>query len=228
MGNHKTHTHYTGYDLQCMMYLILLPQIIFLPPFIMSFIYFPGCGLKCRENPLELVFVIDSSESVGPENFELVKDFVNALIDQVSVSREASHVGVVLYSHVNMVVAGLQQSSQTDIKAAIRQMPYLGEGTFTGSAIHRATQLFQASRPGVRKVALVLTDGQADPRDVMQFEETSREAHAKGVEMFAIGVMNKTDPDYGQFQAEMNAIASDPDEEHVFLIDDFSTLYSKH
>lgn len=194
----------------------------------MSYINFPGCGLKCRESPLELVFVIDSSESVGPENFELVKDFVNALIDRVSVSREASRIGVVLYSHVDMVVASLQQqSSQDDIKAAIRKMPYLGEGTFTGSAIHRANQLFQASRPGVRKVAVVLTDGQADPRDVMQFDETATEAHRKGIELFAIGVMNKTDPLYGEFQAEMNIIASDPDEEHVYFIDDFSTLSSK-
>lgn len=194
----------------------------------MSFIYFPGCGLKCRESPLELVFVIDSSESVGPENFELVKDFVNALIDRVSVSREATRIGVVLYSHVDVVVASLQQqSSEDDIKAAVRKMPYLGEGTFTGSAIHRATQLFQASRPSVRKVAVVLTDGQADPRDVMQFEEMAREAHGKGIEMFAIGVMNRSDPLYGEFQAEMNVIASYPDKEHVYLIDDFSTLPSK-
>uniref|UniRef100_A0A3B4UIF5 Collagen, type XXVIII, alpha 1a n=1 Tax=Seriola dumerili TaxID=41447 RepID=A0A3B4UIF5_SERDU len=184
-----------------------------------------GCGLKCRESPLELVFVIDSSESVGPENFELVKDFVNALIDRVSVSREASQIGVVLYSHVDMVVVSLQQQySQEDVKAAVRKMPYLGEGTFTGSAIHRANQLFQASRPGVRKVAVVLTDGQADPRDVMQFEETATEAHAEGIEMFVIGVVNRTDPLSEEFQAEMNAIASDPDEEHVYLIDDFRTL----
>ncbi|XP_056255603.1 collagen, type XXVIII, alpha 1a [Seriola aureovittata] len=184
-----------------------------------------GCGLKCRESPLELVFVIDSSESVGPENFELVKDFVNALIDRVSVSREASRIGVVLYSHVDMVVVSLQQQySQEDVKAAVRKMPYLGEGTFTGSAIHRANQLFQASRPGVRKVAVVLTDGQADPRDVMQFEETATQAHAEGIEMFVIGVVNRTDPLSEEFQAEMNAIASDPDEEHVYLIDDFRTL----
>ncbi|XP_073318957.1 collagen, type XXVIII, alpha 1a [Pagrus major] len=184
-----------------------------------------GCGLKCRESPLELVFVIDSSESVGPENFELVKDFVNALIDRVSVSREASRIGVVLYSHVDMVVVSLQQqSSQDDIKAVIRKMPYLGEGTFTGSAIHRANQLFQASRPGVRKVAVVLTDGQADSRDVMQFEQTATEAHEEGIEMFAIGVVNRTDPLYEAFRAEMNVIASDPDEEHVYLIDDFRAL----
>lgn len=172
--------------------------------------------------------MIDSSESVGPENFEIVKDFVNALIDRVSVSQEASHVGVVLYSHVDMVVVSLQQqSSQDNIKAAVRRMPYLGEGTFTGSAIHRANLLFKASRPGVRKVAVVLTDGQADPRDVMQFEETATQAHAEGIEMFVIGVVNRTDPLFEQFQAEMNIIASDPDEEHVYLIDDFRTLPSK-
>ncbi|XP_040909480.1 collagen, type XXVIII, alpha 1a [Toxotes jaculatrix] len=184
-----------------------------------------GCGLKCRESPLELVFVIDSSESVGPENFELVKDFVNAIIDRVSVSQDASQIGVVLYSHVDMVVVSLQQQpSQDDIKAAVRNMPYLGEGTFTGSAIHRANQLFKASRPGVRKVAVVLTDGQADPRDVMKFEETATEAHAEGIEMFVIGVANKTDPLYKEFQAEMKVIASDPDEEHVYIIDNFREL----
>ncbi|XP_034747782.1 collagen, type XXVIII, alpha 1a [Etheostoma cragini] len=184
-----------------------------------------GCGLKCRSSPLELVFVIDSSESVGPENFELMKDFVTGVIEQLPVSRDAGRIGVVLYSHVDMVVVSLQQQlSRDDVKAAVRKMPYLGEGTFTGSAIHRANQLFLASRPGVRKVAVVLTDGLADARDVMQFEETSTEAHAEGVEMFVIGVTNKTDPLYEEFRAQMDVIASDPDEEHFFLIEDFRTL----
>lgn len=189
---------------------------------------FPGCGLKCSESPLDLVFVIDSSESVGPENFELVKDFVNGLIDRMTVSQEAGQIGAVLYSHVDVVVASLQQqSSQNDIKAAVRNMPYLGEGTFTGSAIHRANQLFRASRRGVRKVAMILTDGQADSRDMVQFEEAAREAHADGIEMFVIGVMNTTDPLYETFQDEINIMASDPDEEHVFIINDFRTLSSK-
>lgn len=173
--------------------------------------------------------MIDSSESVGPENFKLVKDFVNTVIEQLPVSRDAGRIGVVLYSHVDMVVVSLQQQlSQDDVKAAVRKMPYLGEGTFTGSAIHRANQLFQASRPGVRKVAVVLTDGHADARDVMQFEETATEAHTEGIEMFVIGVANKTDPLYEEFQAQMDVIASDPDEEHVYLIDDFRMLPSKH
>ncbi|KAJ8415940.1 hypothetical protein AAFF_G00404970 [Aldrovandia affinis] len=184
-----------------------------------------GCGVKCRESPLELVFVIDSSESVGPDNFNMVKDFVNALVDRVSVSREATRVGVVLYSHINVVVVSLQQLSHPDdVKAAVRKMTYLGEGTFTGSAIQRANQIFQASRPGVRKVEIVITDGQADKRDVVKLEDAVTEAHDANVEVFVIGVANQSDPFYFDFRNEMNVIASGPIEEHVYLIEDFMTL----
>uniref|UniRef100_A0A8C7PI37 Collagen, type XXVIII, alpha 1b n=1 Tax=Oncorhynchus mykiss TaxID=8022 RepID=A0A8C7PI37_ONCMY len=164
----------------------------------MIFSLSPGCGVKCRESPLEMVFVIDSSESVGPDNFNVVKDFVNALVDRASVSRETTHVGVVLYN--------------------------LGPGTFTGSAIHQANQVFRAARPGVRKVAIVITDGQADERDTVRLEEAVKEANGSNIEMFVIGVVNESDPLYEEFKKELHLMASDPDREHVYLIDDFRTL----
>ena len=170
--------------------------------------------------------MVDGSESVGPRNFRRAKDFVSAVIEQLSVSREAVRVGVVLYSHVNVVVTSLQQH-HSQLKASVRDMQYLGEGTFTGSAIHRATQLFRASRPGARQVALVLTDGQADPRDAVRVDAAAAEAHALGIEMFVIGVMNHTDPLYQDFSAEMEVIASDPAERHVYLIHDFSFLHGE-
>uniref|UniRef100_A0A8C9SIJ7 VWFA domain-containing protein n=1 Tax=Scleropages formosus TaxID=113540 RepID=A0A8C9SIJ7_SCLFO len=188
---------------------------------------FSGCGVKCRESPLDLVFIIDSSESVGPGNFNSIKDFMNTMIDRVSVSREATRVGVVLYSHVTVLMMGLQQqANQDEVKAAVRRMPYLGEGTFTGSAIRRANQVFQAARPGAHKVGILITDGQADKRDPIRLESAVREAHASNIEMFVIGVVNDSGPLYVDFKNEVNTIASDPDEEHAFLIDDFTALPS--
>lgn len=181
--------------------------------------------MACRQTPLELVFVIDSSESVGPDNFNLIKDFVNALIDRASVSREITRVGVVLYSHINMVVVSLNQGATRDqIKFAVRSMIYMGEGTFTGSAIQKANQVFKAARAGVRKVAIIITDGQADKRDSVSLESAVKEAQESNIERFVVGVVNQSDPLYEDFKTELNLMASVNDDKHMYLIDDFKML----
>ncbi|XP_061633438.1 collagen, type XXVIII, alpha 1b isoform X2 [Phyllopteryx taeniolatus] len=184
-----------------------------------------NCGVTCRQSPLELVFVIDSSESVGPDNFEVVKDFVSALVDRASVGQDTTRVGLVLYSHINVAVVSLSQDASRDqVKAAVRSMTYLGEGTFTGSAVHQASRLFRAARRGVRKVAVVITDGQADKRDSVSLESAARETRAAEIEMFVIGVVNTSDPLFGEFKKELDVMASEPDADHVYLINDFKTL----
>nr|XP_019958970.1 PREDICTED: collagen alpha-1(XXVIII) chain-like [Paralichthys olivaceus] len=184
-----------------------------------------SCGVTCRQTPLELVFVIDSSESVGPDNFNVIKDFVNALIDRASVGRDTTRVGVVLYSHINTVVVSLEQVATPDqIKSAVRSMTYMGEGTFTGSAIQQANQVFRGARAGVRKVAIVITDGQADKRDSVPLERAVAEAQGSNIETFVVGVVNQSDPLYQEFKKELSLMASDPDSEHVYLIDEFKTL----
>ncbi|KAM4601984.1 uncharacterized protein ACJ7VT_019989 [Polymixia lowei] len=185
-----------------------------------------GCGIKCKERPMELVFVIDSSESVGPENFEIIKDFVTALVDRVTVGRNATRIGLVLYSlEVKLEFNLARYMTKQDIKQAIRRTPYIGEGTHTGTAIRKATQeAFYSSRTGVSKVAIVITDGQTDKRESVKLDIAVREAHAANIEMFALGIVNTSDPTQADFLKELNLIASDPDSEHMFLIDDFNTL----
>lgn len=169
--------------------------------------------------------MIDSSESVGPDNYNVIKDFVNAMIDRASVSKDTTRVGVVLYSHINIVVVPLgEEISRDEIKSRVRSMIYLGEGTFTGSAIQQANQAFKVARPGVRKVAIIITDGQADKRDVVSLDSAVLEAQRANIEMFVIGVVNQSDPFYEDFKKELNLMASEPDSEHVFLIDNFRTL----
>ncbi|XP_034741436.1 collagen, type XXVIII, alpha 2a isoform X3 [Etheostoma cragini] len=185
-----------------------------------------GCGIKCKERPMELVFVIDSSESVGPENFEIIKDFVTRLVDRTTVGRNSTRIGLVLYSlDVHLEFNLVRHMNKQDIKQAIRKMPYMGEGTYTGTAIRKATQeAFFSARPGVRKVAIVITDGQTDKREPVKLDIAVREAHAANIEMYALGIVNSSDPTQAEFLRELNLIASDPDSEHMYLIDDFNTL----
>lgn len=175
---------------------------------------------------MELVFVIDSSESVGPENFEIVKDFVTALVDRVTVGRNATRIGLVIYSLEARLEFGLQEyPTRQDVKRAIRKMQYLGEGTYTATAIRKTTQEgFSGARAGVRKVAIVLTDGQTDKREAVKLHLVVQEAHAANIEMYAIGIVNTSDPTQVEFVQELNLIASDPAREHMYLIDDFNTL----
>ncbi|XP_043098914.1 collagen alpha-1(XXVIII) chain [Puntigrus tetrazona] len=185
-----------------------------------------GCGVKCKERPMELVFVIDSSESVGPNNFEIIKEFVAALVDRLTVGHNATRVGLVLYSlGVQLEFNLARYMTKEDIKQAIRRVHYIGEGTYTGSAIRKATQeAFYSARTGVRKVAIVITDGQTDTREPVKLEIAVREAHAANIEMYSVGIVNISDPTQEAFLQELNLIASDPDSEHMFYIDDFNTL----
>ncbi|CAB1328476.1 unnamed protein product [Coregonus sp. 'balchen'] len=181
-----------------------------------------GCGIKCKEMPMELVFVIDSSESVGPENFEIIKDFVTALVDRTTVGRNATRIGLVMYSlDVQLEFNLARYMTKQDVKEAIRKMPYMGEGTYTGTAIRKATQeAFYSARTGVRKVAIVITDGKTDKREPVKLDIAVREAHAANIEMYALGIVNTSDTTQDEFMRELNLIASDPDSEHIQFCED--------
>lgn len=175
---------------------------------------------------MELLFVIDSSESVGAVNFMIIKNFVNTLIDQVALDLTVVRIGIINYSHKVESVAHLTQfSGKDDFKLAVDNMQYLGEGTYTATALHEANRMFQAARPGVKKVALVITDGQTDSRDEKNLTEVVKNAKDANVEIFVIGVVKKNDPNYSMFYQEMNLIATDSG--HIYQFDDFIALQDK-
>ncbi|MDK0829465.1 VWA domain-containing protein, partial [Clostridium perfringens] len=65
-----------------------------------------------------------------------------------------------------------------------------------------------------------MTDGQSTiERDLTV--STARAAHDLGIRTFAIGVGSA---DYPEFKDEIEGIASDPDDDHVFSLTDFGDL----
>lgn len=172
--------------------------------------------------------MVDSSESVGLQNFQIIKNFVTTLTDQVALDVATARIGIINYSHKVEKVADLTEfSSKDSFKLAVDNMQYLGEGTYTATALHAANRIFEAARPGVKKVALVITDGQTDTRDKKNLTEVVQKARDINVEIFVIGVVKKNDPNFEMFRKEMNLIATDPDSEHVYQFDDFITLQGK-
>ncbi|KAG9469252.1 matrilin-2 [Eleutherodactylus coqui] len=176
---------------------------------------------KCEEGPVDLVFVIDGSKSLGEENFELVKQFVNGIIDSLEISQKAARVGLLQYStHIRTEFTMAQHSSAKDMKKAVSQMKYMGRGSMTGLALklmyEKSFSESQGARRrslGVPRVAIVFTDGRAQD----EVSDWASRAKQSGITIYAVGVGKAIDE-------ELQEIASAPQEKHVIHADDFSSM----
>lgn len=59
---------------------------------------FTGPEHKCKSGPVDLVFLIDSSRSVRPHEFETMRKFMIDILDTLDIGLNATRVGVVQYS----------------------------------------------------------------------------------------------------------------------------------
>lgn len=113
-----------------------------------------------------MVFLIDGSKSVRPENFELVKKWIMTIVDKLDVSDKNTHVGVVQYSSaVKQEFPLALYNSKKGIKEAVKKIHYMEGGTMTGQAINymvdKSFSTAHGARPGAAKVGIVLTDGRS-------------------------------------------------------------------
>ncbi|XP_072535278.1 collagen alpha-1(VI) chain-like [Salminus brasiliensis] len=129
------------------------------------------CEHEC--SPVKLLFILDSSESVGRYNFALEKEFIIHVINKITKfgnnkNEHGSRVGIVQYSH-----EGTQElvsmddpkiTTLSELKSAVKNMRWIAGGTYTGEALDFARKAFGNSQLS-RKVAIVLTDGRSDTRD---------------------------------------------------------------
>lgn len=178
-------------------------------------------GPRCRTGPLDLVFVIDSSRSVRPFEFETMRQFLVGLLRGLDVGPNATRVGLIQYSsQVQSVFPLGAYSSVEDMEGAILALVPLAQGTMTGLAIQYvmnvAFSVAEGARPPearVPRVAVFVTDGR--PQD--RVADVAAQARALGIEIYAVGVQRA---DVGS----LRAMASPPLDEHVFLVESFDLI----
>uniref|UniRef100_A0A673BUH0 Matrilin 3a n=1 Tax=Sphaeramia orbicularis TaxID=375764 RepID=A0A673BUH0_9TELE len=176
---------------------------------------------QCRSRPLDLVFIIDSSRSVRPGEFEKVKIFLADMVDTLDVGSEGTRVAVVNYASTVKIEFLLKDHfNKPDMKKAISRIEPLAAGTMTGLAIKTAVNDAFTEESGARprtrkisKVAIIVTDGR--PQD--QVEEVSAAARASGIEIYAVGV-DRAD------MRSLQQMASIPLEDHVFYVETYGVI----
>uniref|UniRef100_A0A8D1S6Z4 Collagen type VI alpha 2 chain n=1 Tax=Sus scrofa TaxID=9823 RepID=A0A8D1S6Z4_PIG len=135
------------------------------------------CDCEKRCGALDVVFVIDSSESIGYTNFTLEKNFVINVVNRLGAiakdpkSETGTRVGVVQYSHEGTFEAIQLDDERIDslssFKEAVKNLEWIAGGTWTPSALKFAYNklIKESRRQKTRVFAVVITDGRHDPRD---------------------------------------------------------------
>uniref|UniRef100_A0A665U8F5 Matrilin 4 n=1 Tax=Echeneis naucrates TaxID=173247 RepID=A0A665U8F5_ECHNA len=174
---------------------------------------------KCKSGPVDLVFLIDSSRSVRPHEFETMRKFMIDILDTLDIGPNTTRVGVVQYSSQVRSEFSLKTHSNLDAMVkGINQIIPLAQGTMTGLAIkymmNMAFSAEEGDRPKVPNVAVIVTDGR--PQD--RVAEVAAEARDKGIEIYAVGVARAD-------MTSLRAMASPPFEDHVFLVESFDLIH---
>ncbi|XP_077668012.1 vitrin [Eretmochelys imbricata] len=174
-----------------------------------------ACSKTCL-NSADIGFVIDGSSSVGTGNFRTVLQFVANISKEFEISDTDTRIGAVQYTYEQRLEFGFDKhSTKQDVLNAIKRINYWSGGTSTGAAINYASkQLFSKSKPNKRKIMVLITDG----RSYDDVRVPAMTAHQNEVIAYSVGIAWAA-------QDELEAIATDPDKEHSFFVDEFDHLY---
>uniref|UniRef100_A0A672HTD7 Matrilin 3b n=1 Tax=Salarias fasciatus TaxID=181472 RepID=A0A672HTD7_SALFA len=181
----------------------------------------PATTSNCKNRPIDLVFIIDSSRSVRPAEFEKAKEFLQDTVDSLAIGSDATRVGLVNYASTVKIEFLLKTYvDKSSLKEALARVEPLASGTMTGLAIKTAMESAFTAEAGARsgstniaKVAIIVTDGR--PQD--RVEDVSAAARASGIEIYAVGV-DRAD------LSSLRLMASPPHDEHVFYVETYGVI----
>ena len=135
----------------------------------------------------DVVFVMDSSGSMGRYNWTVVKQFVIDVIKGLKVADEDTHVGVVTFStevERNYELETITADNVEDVFS----LRYLAGVTNTADAIAAMVDMFYSGRPlsEAKRIAVVITDGASnvDHNKTIPEAETAK---ASGITIYSVG-----------------------------------------
>ena len=174
---------------------------------------------ECGSSPADIVFLLDSSVSVGTTNFEKQINFVADFAGTFDIAPNVVRVGVVTFASVANNEFNLNTfRGRAETINAINNIEYISGGTRTDLALNYARDtsfsIGAGDRPEVPNILIVITDGKSnEPELTRQEADILRQL---GVKVFAVGIGTGVD------DTELGHIASA--EQYVFKIENFDAF----
>lgn len=166
------------------------------------FLFFVGC----KTENVDLVFLMDGSNSIGPDDFKKMKAFLASVVQDFDVSDNRVQIGVAQFSDTYQEEFLLGTfTGKKEISFKIENIQQIFGFTCIGAALRKVGHYFQADmgsriNAGVPQVLLVLTDGQSQD-EVAQAAEDLRH---KGIDIYSVGIGNVDDQQLIQITGTAN------------------------
>ncbi|XP_065056469.1 coadhesin-like isoform X2 [Rhopilema esculentum] len=196
-----------------------------------------GLGGQCSK-AVDLIFLLDSSESVKYENWNQVLTFVKHLCDRFSLS--LTRLAIIRYDSEAEIALPLTHFPDTLSRdLAIDNIYYKTGGTRTDVALEKCIEMLHTvERRKASQVLILVTDGPSNKLEINRnnFVEGKDLVHApaqllkeEGVALFAIGIEpdSQTPKERTDMKEELQVIASDPVKSHIFVADGYRELERK-
>nr|XP_011726271.1 collagen alpha-3(VI) chain isoform X5 [Macaca nemestrina] len=169
----------------------------------------------------DIIFLVDSSWTIGEEHFQLVREFLYDVVKSLAVGENDFHFALVQFNgnpHTEFLLNTYR--TKQEVLSHISNMSYIGGTNQTGKGLeyvmqsHLTKAAGSRAGDGVPQVIVVLTDGHSKHGLALP----SAELKSADVNVFAIGV---EDADEGA----LKEIASEPVNMHVFNLENFTSLH---
>ncbi|KAL3867860.1 hypothetical protein ACJMK2_040706, partial [Sinanodonta woodiana] len=169
---------------------------------------------------IDLIFLVDSSTSVGKNNFIEEVKFVKKLLSDFTVDTNHTRVSVITFASRERVTRQIDylndETSRDRHKCSllVEDLPkitYSGGGTFTLGAFIEAKRVLNNARPKAQKVVILVTDGFSNGGDPRPQAAALKE---EGVKIFTFGIQNVN-------VRELYEMASEPKNEFCYILDSF-------
>ena len=166
--------------------------------------------------PVDILFVIDGSTSVGSNDFTLSIKFIINIIDAFPVTPWGVQIGVIVVQPSNQVAIDIGvYKEKANVDARIRLIPYPNGDNSVGAALTQAKIVLDRRKTPVRpKIVVLLLDNKAAD-DVTT---PSKGLKDSGIGVVAIGGSSDVD------EAQLNTITGTP--ENIVTTTSYSKLPS--
>lgn len=180
---------------------------------------------KCQL-PVDLIFAVDASGSVGIDNYEKQKEFIKILASRYELVNSSQVAVIVFSNHASIEIELGSRRTALSFATAVDGIPYFEAFTRIDLALSLAYDEYflTGNYQNSQRLVILLTDGKQTRNDFMTpdyipIEDTVQLLRNKSARMFAVGIGDSVD------LTEMRIVTQQ--EQDIFLASEFNDLVAK-